>query len=92
MDCIIEFQIKTRFLAKEMIPWKPTNKMKWFFQNLYFDDFTTVTIDSKPENSSKMGSRKRKLDVDGSPGSDYEPVSESWSKTEQYKVSLHENW
>ena len=33
-----------------------------------------------------MGSRKRKLDVDGSPGSDYEPVSESWSKTEQYKV------
>ena len=34
-----------------------------------------------------MGSRKRKLDVDGSPGSDYEPVSESWSKTEQYKVS-----
>ena len=38
-----------------------------------------------------MGSRKRKLDVDGSPGSDYEPVSESWSKTEQYKVSYYQS-
>ena len=36
----------------------------------------------------KMGSKKRKLDVDGNPGSDYEPVSESWSKTEQYKVCI----
>ena len=33
-----------------------------------------------------MGSKKRKLDVDATSGSDNEPVSESWSKTEQYKV------
>lgn len=39
-----------------------------------------------------MGSRKRKLDVDVSSGSDYEPVSESWSKTEQYKVKGRHRW
>jgi len=41
---------------------------------------------------ARMGTRKRKLDVDASSGSDYEPVSESWSKTEQYKVKGRHRW
>ena len=39
-----------------------------------------------------MGSKKRKLDVDATSGSDNEPVSESWSKTEQYKVKGRHRW
>jgi len=44
-------------------------------------------------DTSRMGgSKKRKLDTEGSGSDKDEPVSESWSKTEQYKVKGRHRW
>ena len=50
---------------------------------IFNEIFCSIIASPRSEAVLTMGSRKRKLDVDGSPASDYEPVAESGSKTEQ---------